>query len=365
MPLDDLFAEAERQMNVCNSCRYCEGYCAVWPALELRTELTKGDLTHLANLCHDCRDCFTACMYTAPHEFDLNPPKVFTEIRTATYTSYVWPRNLPRPLRGAAGTAVSAVVIGLVLLGLSVLTTDGLAFATTTSGSPYELLPYWLMLLVVGLPALWSAGVGLYAVAGYWRDTHGRLGDLASPRVWAAALRTAVTLRHMRGGGEEECAYPTDQPTPARRRFHGLTFWGFLLCLLSTMAAGVEQDFLGIDPPYPPLSVPVVSGTAGGVAMIVGCAGLLALKRRAAPEQGTETMRRADHGLLGALLVLAVTGVLTLVLRETAAFGAVLLIHLAAIVVCFGVAPYTKFVHWVYRLLAVYQDEWEHRTADR
>ena len=81
MPFDDLFAEAERQLNVCNSCRYCAGYCPVWPALELRTAMTQGDITHLSNLCHDCRDCFTACMYTAPHEFDINPPAIFTQLR--------------------------------------------------------------------------------------------------------------------------------------------------------------------------------------------------------------------------------------------------------------------------------------------
>ena len=59
-PLTGLFAEADRQLTICNACRYCEGYCAVFPALERRRELTGGDITHLADLCHDCRDCFTA-----------------------------------------------------------------------------------------------------------------------------------------------------------------------------------------------------------------------------------------------------------------------------------------------------------------
>jgi citrate/tricarballylate utilization protein len=363
MSVDDLFLEAERQLNVCNSCRYCEGYCPVWPALELRTELTEGDLTHLANLCHDCRDCFTACMYTAPHEFDLNPPKVFTEIRETTYDRYVWPREVPRPLRGIAGGITSSVVIGLVLLALSFLSTGGRAFSASATGSPYDLLPYWLMIVVAGAPALWSVGIGVRAVLKYWQDTHGAARDLGSPRRWGRALVTAAQLRHMRGGGEEECAYPDEEPTPARRRFHSLTFYGFLLCFASTVVAGIEQDFLGIGPPYPLLSVPVVLGTLGGLGMVAGCAGLIALKRRSPREQTTESMRRADHGLLGALLVLGLTGLLTLVLRDTVLFGVILLVHLAAIVVCFAVAPYTKFAHWVYRLLAIYQDEWERTPA--
>jgi citrate/tricarballylate utilization protein len=107
------------------------------------------------------------------------------------------------------------------------------------------------------------------------------------------------------------------------------------------------------------LSAPVLVGLVGGVGMVAGCTGLILLKRRSAAHLSTATMRGADHGLLGALLVLALTGLLTLVLRDTVAFGAILLVHLSAIAVCFAVAPYTKFVHWAYRLLATYADEWE------
>ena len=71
---DGLFAEADRQLTICNACRYCEGYCAVFPALARQVNLTAGDITHLADLCHDCRDCYTACMYVPPHEFALNLP---------------------------------------------------------------------------------------------------------------------------------------------------------------------------------------------------------------------------------------------------------------------------------------------------
>jgi citrate/tricarballylate utilization protein len=140
-------------------------------------------------------------------------------------------------------------------------------------------------------------------------------------------------------------------------------FYGFVLCFAATVAAAIEQELLGIQPPYPVLSVPVLLGLIGGIGMLVGCIGLVALKRRSAGELTGESVRAADEGLLGALLVLAGTGVLTLLLRATPTFGVILLIHLAAIVVCFAVAPYTKFVHWVYRLLAIYADERENQHA--
>jgi citrate/tricarballylate utilization protein len=362
MPPDDLFQEARRQLTVCNSCRYCEGYCPVWPALELRTALTAGDITHLSNLCHDCGDCFTACMYTAPHEFDLNPPRLFAEVREQTYRTYLRPPRLPPWLRGwrglLAGLAASAAL--LTVLGL---TTRGSAADGRTglrTGSPYAVVAYLALVAVVGAAFLWAVAVIAVAAARYWRETHGPLRDLLDLRSWGRALRYGVQLRHMTGGGEQ-CSYPDGRPSSARKRFHLALTYGFALCLVSTTAAAIMQDLLGLQPPYGYLSVPVVTGTAGGLGMAVGCVGLAVLKRRSDPALGTDSMRAADFGLLWALLLLSGTGLLTLVLRATPAFATVLLVHLAAVVACVLVAPYTKFVHWIYRLLAIYQDNLDTR----
>ena len=45
--------EARRQVEICNACRYCEGYCSVFPAMTRQAEFAAGDITHLANLCHN------------------------------------------------------------------------------------------------------------------------------------------------------------------------------------------------------------------------------------------------------------------------------------------------------------------------
>ncbi|MEM8843158.1 MAG: 4Fe-4S ferredoxin, partial [Pseudomonadota bacterium] len=65
-------AEARRTMEICNACRYCEGYCPVFPAMERRRAFASADLGHLANLCHNCKGCWLACQYAPPHEFGLN-----------------------------------------------------------------------------------------------------------------------------------------------------------------------------------------------------------------------------------------------------------------------------------------------------
>ncbi|MEI7538385.1 MAG: tricarballylate utilization protein TcuB, partial [Comamonadaceae bacterium] len=36
-------AEVARQMQICNACRYCEGFCAVFPAMTRRLEFGKAD----------------------------------------------------------------------------------------------------------------------------------------------------------------------------------------------------------------------------------------------------------------------------------------------------------------------------------
>jgi ferredoxin len=139
----DLFAEARRQLSVCNACRYCAGYCPVWPELELRTDLTDGDLGYLASLCHDCQDCYTACMYTAPHEFALNPPQVFAGLRADTYRRYAWPGRLPVWLTGWRGPFAVLIVAAALLIAVSAAATGRLLSATANHpGGPYEVVPY-------------------------------------------------------------------------------------------------------------------------------------------------------------------------------------------------------------------------------
>ena len=75
------------------------------------------DLGYLANLCHGCRGCFYACQYAPPHEFGINLPKVFAEIRQESYVEYSWPRPLGR-LFERNGTVVSvaaALITALVI----------------------------------------------------------------------------------------------------------------------------------------------------------------------------------------------------------------------------------------------------------
>ena len=41
---DDLIQHGQHVMTICNACRYCEGYCPVFPAMEERLTFANGDL---------------------------------------------------------------------------------------------------------------------------------------------------------------------------------------------------------------------------------------------------------------------------------------------------------------------------------
>ncbi len=81
----DALKEADRLMTVCNSCRYCEGLCAVFPAMEMRRAFTTGDLNYLANLCHACGACYVDCQFAPPHEFNVNVPKTLATLRADSW----------------------------------------------------------------------------------------------------------------------------------------------------------------------------------------------------------------------------------------------------------------------------------------
>jgi len=60
--------EVARIMQICNACRYCETYCAVFPAMTRRLTFDAASAHYLANLCHSCGACLHSCQYAPPHD---------------------------------------------------------------------------------------------------------------------------------------------------------------------------------------------------------------------------------------------------------------------------------------------------------
>jgi citrate/tricarballylate utilization protein len=366
MSLPQLIEEAQRLLSICNACRYCEGYCAVFPALQRRLSFPEHDVHYLANLCHNCGACHYACQYAPPHPFDLNFPRTLARVREQTYRKYAWPGALASLYdRNALAVALaSAAGIALMFL-LAVLLTDPASLFRAHSdatGAFHALIPHGPMVAVFGTVSAFVALAFAMGFARFWPDMGERLADFVKPGTAAEALRDAFTLRWLDGGEDGQgCRHPDEKPSNARRVFHHLTFYGFLLCFAATSVATVYHYAFGWKAPYPYLSLPVMLGTVGGIGLIAGPLGLMALRRRRDPELTAPEQKGMDEGLLALLVAISVTGLALTGLRETAAMGVLLCLHLGAVLALFLTMPYGKFAHAIYRVAALVRFHLERR----
>jgi citrate/tricarballylate utilization protein len=337
--LDPLIAEAQRMLRICNACRYCEGYCAVFPALERRLDFGEADVHYLANLCHNCGSCLYACQYAPPHEFQLNFPRMMAEVRAATYRRYAFPQFLSGLL---SRNALAATLISFFsVLGLFLLV------RTDVQGSFYDAMPHSLMAGFFGVVSLLLLVPLVAGVVRFWRELDERpAGGMGE------ATADALTLKYL-GGGGEGCTYPDERPSYLRRRFHHLTFYGFMLCFAATCVGTLYHYGFGWPAPYPLLSLPVILGTVGGIGLLVGPAGLLYLRLRRDADLADPKQDGMDLAFIALLFLTSATGLALLALRETGAMAALLAVHLGFVLALFLTLPYGKFVHALYRFAAL------------
>lgn len=347
--------EADRLMTVCNSCRYCEGLCAVFPAMEMRRAFPDGDLNYLANLCHACGACYVDCQFAPPHEFDVNVPKYFATLRADSYQTYTWPRALA-PLFARNGLAIgliAAVSIAIFVLGFVAWhDTSALWAIHRGPGAFYRLMPHNAMAVLFGAAfayALMAAGM---SVRNFWRDIGTPApGGSETRSVWRA-VKDAATLRYLDGGGVG-CYAEDERPDDNRRFYHHLTFYGFVLCFAATSVATLYHYFLGLEAPYAWYDIPVLLGTVGGLGLVVGPAGLLKAKLVRDPALEDKARFGMDFAFLAMLFLTSLTGLLLLALRASPAMGILLAVHLGVVFSLFITMPYGKFMHGLYRFAAL------------
>jgi citrate/tricarballylate utilization protein len=208
-------------------------------------------------------------------------------------------------------------------------------------------------------------GVSIYAVLvmtlgvrAFWRDIR---GSEAGKSV-GQAVHDVSTLRYL-GGGGGGCTSESERPSRLRRIFHHFTFYGFLLCFASTSVATLYHYVFNWRAPYPLLSVPVILGCLGGIGLLVGPAGLFALKLRRDPVLTDQRPLGMDSAFLAMLFLTSATGLALLGLRDTAAMGMLLAIHLGVVLGLFLTLPYGKFVHGLYRFAALMKYASERRAG--
>lgn len=347
--LDANVAEVDRILHICNACRYCESFCAVFPAMTRRLDFNVADAHYLANLCHNCSACLYACQYAPPHEFGVNVPKTLAQVRRDTYIEYAFPKSFGALYRRNGLTVAMAVSLGVAAFLVGAILMKGSLFVHGLEGQFYAIFPHNLLALVFGAAFGFSILALAIGVTRFWREVSEPGKPVPIPSTVGEAARSVLTLKYLDGGHGDGCNNEDDAFTLSRRRFHHFTFYGFMLCFASTSVATLYHYLFRMEAPYPLLSLPVILGTLGGIGLLIGPAGLLWLNLRRNPLQADQAQNTMDRGFIALLFFVSLSGLVLLAWRDSSAMPLLLAIHLGFVMGLFLTLPYGKFAHGVFR----------------
>lgn len=363
--------EVARQMQICNACRYCEGFCAVFPAMTRRLDFTQDDVHYLANLCHNCGACLHACQYAPPHEFAVNVPQAMAKVRLKTYSDYAWPQAFAGAYKRNGLVVSLALAFGLALFFIiAAWMKQPLWHAPSLGGAGgnfYAVFPHALMVNVFGIVfgfAVLALGMGLWR---FWKEQFleqnrpiagiesapSAMQLIVNQNALLEASQATLSLKYLDGGHGEGCHNEDERWTKLRRVFHHFTFYGFMLCFAATSVATLYHYALGWVAPYGYASLPKLLGITGGIGLLVGPTGLFWLKLKRHPMHGDKDQNPMDYGFISLLFAVSLTGLALMLWRDSGAMALLLCIHLGCVMALFLTLPYGKMAHGFYRCAAL------------
>ena len=351
-------AEADRMLQICNACRYCEGFCAVFPAMTRRIEFTPSVVNYLANLCHNCGACLHACQYAAPHEFGVNIPRVMAQVRKETYITYAWPKSFGALYKSNGISVSMAVSLSIIFFLLLSALLNGSLFSGPLNGNFYAIFSHNTLVVMFGAVFGFSLIAISVGIIDFWR---GISAGAISASAAVEATHDALTLKYLGGGHGDGCNNEDDAFSLWRKYFHHFTFYGFMLCFASTSVATIYHYFFDWHAPYALSSLPVILGTLGGIGLLVGPVGLLYLNLQRNSAHGDASQKPMDRAFIVLLFLISASGLLLLAYRDSAAMASLLAIHLGFVMGFLLTMPYGKFAHGLYRVAALLKNSIEKR----
>jgi len=311
-------------------------------------------------LCHNCGDCSTLCPRGA------QPGEVLAAVRAATIIEYATPKALARMVSDPKKLPILMAIPAAIFLGLGLLLKmfgiDWINF-TPTSDDLWQAHYINNYLVDIIMIPTFFASVTVFALGlkRFLADMHqnalaeGKTDkEKIDPAGFIRSLIKVVPtiMTHQRFN---ECGENKERSTA-----HMMVLFAFIGLFVVTNCFFAAEWIFHIEGPYQQINPVKWIGNISGIALVIG--GLLLMKNRLSKKDQTSSYW--DWYLIGLVLGLGITGLLTQMhrlggLHDVAAV--IYFLHLIFIWCLFAYTPFSKLAHIAYRTVAMAYQEYSGR----
>ena len=308
-------------------------------------------------LCHHCGDCTTKCPRGA------KPGEVLGAVRSYAITEYAAPKAIGKAVNNPKMLPLLMGIPVVIFLVLGLIT--GLLDFSPPLGehgiSHSMFFSTWLVDMIFVPLAGWVVIVFAMGLKRFINDIHenavleGKTDkqELDYVGLIKALFRVIPTI--LKQDKFSECSENKD-----RDLAHWMVFLSFIGLFIVTNVFFVALYGMQLHGPYSQLNPVKWLANISGVALVVG--GILMIKNRLSKTDQTSVYK--DWYLLGLVLGLGLTGMLTEMTRLAGMAGvtyAMYFVHLVFVFNLFAFLPFSKLAHLVYRTVAMAYNEWSGR----
>ncbi len=356
----------------CFQCATCSVACPISPESKpfprkemiaaswgLRDRLVgNGDIW----LCHNCGDCTDLCPRGA------KPGDVLSAVRNATVLEYAKPKMVAEAVNnpGKLPLLLAVPVIIFLVLGLLFKMIGVNWFNFSPSGEHLwqaDFISNYLVDLVM-LPTFFTSVVVFFlGVKRFLADIHanalidGKTCKVGDEIDFSAFLKAFISVlpKILKHKNFSECGSSQNRLTP-----HMMVLFSFIALFVVTQCFFAAEWVFHIEGPYSQINPIKWLGNVAGISMVAG--GLFLLKNRL--DKKDQVSNYGDWFLIGLVLALGLTGMISEMLRLGGAYGlsAILyFLHLISVWCLFAYTPFSKLAHLVYRVVAMTYQEYSGR----
>jgi quinone-modifying oxidoreductase subunit QmoC len=368
--IKDVMKLGGQDLKKCYQCATCSVACPISPDTKPfpRKEMIatswglKDRLVGNADiwLCHNCGDCTTRCPRGA------KPGDVLAAVRAYTVTEYAIPKALGKMVNDPSKLPILLAIPAIIILVVGMLTNliglGWLSFAPTGEEIwQHNYINNYLVDIIMIPTFTFAIIVFALGLKRFIADIHANAlaeGKTNKQKIdpvefVRALIRVIPTIaKHNRFS---ECGENKERATA-----HMMVLFGFIGLFIVTGCFFMAEWVFHIEGPYSQINPIKWLGNLGGIALLIG-GGLMIAKRLGQKEQ---TSSYKDWYLLGLVLMLGGTGLLTEMLRLGHMYGLMALVyflHLILVWALFAYTPFSKLAHLVYRTVAMAYQEYSGR----